>query len=74
MDTIIVKVSDLLTKLQEVGNDKMDYCQLSLYEAETDSPAWMLVQAWKKNGVTAVDYEEIDAVDSHAPNITTNIR
>lgn len=65
LDKIVVKVSDLFQKAKRLANDRMDYVELTLMEADDELPACVLFNAIsKRHDYEIIDYEEIDAVDS----------
>lgn len=45
MDSIVVNVSELLSRLQEIQRDGMDYVELFLIEAGDDLPACVNLSA-----------------------------
>lgn len=65
----VVKVSDLLEKIQEIANERMTYVKLEYLDEEfaTDStclPSILLFQAIKENNTCEIyDYEFIDVYD-----------
>lgn len=64
MSTIIVKVKDLIDRVQELSEDKMDFVEISFHESADDDPDFLFFSAWKKNSsYEAIDYDVIEAVE-----------
>ena len=63
MDSISVKVDDLLQMAQELKSAGMDYVTLTLSEADDEFPELVSFEAWTKAApYEGVDFEEIYAV------------
>ncbi len=68
MNSIVVNVSELLSRLQEIQHDGMDYVELFLTEADDDLPACVNLSACEASDTGAwIDYEEIDALEIEGP-------
>ena len=68
MDSIVVNVSELLSRLQEIQRDGMDYVELFLIEAGDELPACINLSACEASDTGAwTDYEEIDALEIESP-------
>lgn len=64
-DSIIVKVSDLRSLVQDVRRGGMDYVEISVSEADDELPASLNLSACSANDThTWVDFEPLDAVDN----------
>lgn len=64
MDSIIVKVSDLHAKINELSADKMQFVELSFMEEDGDLPACISFHAIDSpTSFSTIDYEEVNAVD-----------
>lgn len=62
-DSIVVSVSELRSRLQDIRRDGMDYVEISLSEADEDLPACINFSACKSYDTqTWSDYEEVEAV------------
>ena len=62
MDSITVKVNDLLAALNLMKKDGMSQVQLTLMEAEDDVPAGIWLEATAKNLDYCVGYDSVDAI------------
>ena len=65
MNSILIKVSDLLAKAQELSQDGIEYVELSLLEADGELPACVCFNAYSATDDSCIDYEEINAVDAN---------
>lgn len=75
MDHIVVKVSDLRNLVEMMTEDKVEYAQIFLMEADEDMPAYLAPSGFSASGTMSVDYDGIDAVEDVAPpSFSTNIR
>lgn len=65
MDNVIVSVSDLLKKVEELHKDGMEYVELSVLEPEEeDLPVSLWFEAYKSPMLDmGVDYEGIDVIE-----------
>ena len=65
MNSILIKVSDLLAKARELSQDGIEYVELSLLEADGELPACVCFNAYSATVDSCIDYEEINAVDAN---------
>lgn len=63
---IIVNPAELLSKIQEIVDDGMDFVEINYLEADDDAPACLWFEAWKRNDDCSIAYEEVEAVDESA--------
>lgn len=60
----IVKASELYQLAKEIINDGMDYVEISLIEADSESPACVSFSAGRKNDLDGwEDYDYLDVTD-----------
>lgn len=65
MDSIVVKVSDLLAKAAELKDANMDFVELSFLEAEPEDelPASVHFEAFSSDDpYCRIDFEDVDEV------------
>ena len=62
-DAVVVRVSELRSRLQDIRRDGMEYVVISLADADEDLPACINISACKSYDTqTWSDYEEVEAV------------
>lgn len=64
MDTILVKVSDLLAKVQELAHDNVESVELCLLEADGELPACVSFNAVSPIYDCYIDYGEVNVADT----------
>lgn len=65
MDSIVIKVSDLLNMAKSLSEDGMLYVKLHLFDSEDDLPASVNFEAVDNldDFSPSIDYEDIESVD-----------